>query len=128
MIALVLAILVLINYLGTRHHKRFDFTQTKLHSLSDQSIKVVKALREDLQVKAFFREGNYGKGRMADLMKIYAYHSPRVKVEFIDPDSNPGLVKRYEVAQDGTTIFEYKDKDNRITSTTRRTSPTPSSR
>jgi ABC-type uncharacterized transport system involved in gliding motility auxiliary subunit len=118
MIVLTLAILTLINYIGARHHKRFDFTQAKVHSLADQSISVAKALKQDVQVKAFFREGNYAKARLEDLLKIYAYHSPRVKYEFIDPDKNPGLVKRYEVTQDGTAIFESGDKDTRITETT----------
>lgn len=118
MIVLTLAILALVNYIGARHHKRFDFTEAKVHSLSDQSITVAKALKQDVQVKAFFREGNYGKARLEDLLKIYAYHSPRVKAEFIDPDKNPGLVKRYEVTQDGTAIFESGEKDTRITETT----------
>ena len=62
---------------------RFDFTEAKLHSLSDSSIQVVKALRADVHLKAFFREGNMDRGRMEDLLKIYAFHSPRVKVAFI---------------------------------------------
>ena len=118
MVVLVLGILVLLNYLGARHHKRFDFTQAKLHSLSDQSIKVVLALKADINLKAFFREGNPSRGRMEDLLKIYAYHSPRVKYEFIDPDKNPGLIKRYEITTDGTTILEAGDKDTRITAAT----------
>jgi ABC-type uncharacterized transport system involved in gliding motility auxiliary subunit len=118
MIALALAILVLLNFLGARHHKRFDFTEARVHSLSDQSITVAKALRRDVQVKSFFREGNYGRTRLEDLLKIYAYHSPRMKYEFIDPDKNPGLVKRYQVTQDGTSIFECGEKDTRITETT----------
>ena len=95
-----------------------DFTASKLHSLSDQSVKVVKALKKDISVKAFFREGNFARGRMENLLKIYAYESPKIKYEFIDPDKNPGLVKRYEVTQDGTTIFEAGDKESRITTTT----------
>ena len=41
----------------------------------------------------------------------------RVKYEFIDPDKNPGLVKRYDVTQDGTTVIEAGDKEGRITTT-----------
>jgi len=37
---------------------------------------------------------------------------------FIDPDKNPGLVKRYEISEDATTVFESRDKESRITSTT----------
>jgi ABC-type uncharacterized transport system involved in gliding motility auxiliary subunit len=94
-----------------------DFTAAKLHSLSDQSVKVLKALKNDVSIKAFFREGNYSRGTFENLMKIYAYESPRIKAEFIDPDKNPGLVKRYAVTQDGTTVFESGDKDGRISTT-----------
>jgi len=117
-IVLVLAILVLLNYFLARHHYRIDFTESKLHSLSDQSIKVLKNLKQDVLVKGFFREGNMGRARMENLLGIYAYHSKKIKYEFIDPDKNPGLVKRYGVSQDGTTIFESGDKENRVTSST----------
>jgi ABC-type uncharacterized transport system involved in gliding motility auxiliary subunit len=116
-IVLVLGILVLANIFLAKHHLRVDFTSSKLHSLSDQSIKVVKNLKKDVSVKAFFREGNMSRASMDALMKIYSYESPRIKIEFIDPDKNPGLVKRYDVTQDGTTIFEAGDKESRITTT-----------
>ncbi|MEW5902199.1 MAG: Gldg family protein, partial [Acidobacteriota bacterium] len=105
-IVLVLAILVLLNYFLSRHHYRADFTEAKLHSLSDQSVQVLKNLKQDVLLKCFFTEQYSGRGRMENLLKIYAYHSNRIKFEFINPDRNPGLVKRYEVTQDGTTIFE----------------------
>ncbi|MFB0565116.1 MAG: GldG family protein [Candidatus Aminicenantaceae bacterium] len=115
-IILALAILTLINYLLARNHYRIDFTESKLHSLSDQSVKVVKSLRDEIKIKCFFRDDNFSRGKMENLMKIYAYHSKKIKYEFIDPDKNPGLVKRYEITTDGTTIFESGDKDSRITS------------
>lgn len=116
-VALVLAILVLINYFFSRHHHRFDFTEAKLHSLSDQSIKVLKNLKDEVSALCFFREGNLSQSKTENLLKIYNYHSKKIKYEFIDPDKNPGMVKRYDVTQDGTTIFESGDKESRITST-----------
>jgi ABC-type uncharacterized transport system involved in gliding motility auxiliary subunit len=116
-IVLVLAILGLVNYFLSKNHYRMDFTVAKLHSLSDQSVSVLKNLKTDIAFKCFFREGNYGRAAMENLLKIYAYHSGRIKYEFIDPDKNPGLVKRYDVTQDGTTIIEAGDKESRITTT-----------
>lgn len=117
-VVLVLAILGLANYFLSKHNYRADFTAAKLHSLSDQSVAVLKNLKTDIGFKCFFREGNYGRAAMENLLKIYAYHSARVRYEFIDPDKNPGLVKRYGVTQDGTTIIEAGDKESRITTTT----------
>jgi len=116
-IVLVLAILVLVNYFLARHSAMVDLTAGKAHSLSDQSLKVLKALKTDVSLKAFFRESNYGRGTMENLLKLYAYHAARLKYEFIDPDKNPGLVKRYGITQDGTTVLEAGDKEGRITTT-----------
>ncbi len=116
-IVIVLGILVIINYFLAKNHYRMDFTETKLHSLSDQSVTVLKALDKDINIRLFFREGNYSRGSMENLMEIYSYHSNKIKFEFIDPDKNPGLVKRYEIAEDGTSIFESGEKESRITST-----------
>ncbi|HOW85268.1 MAG TPA: GldG family protein [Candidatus Aminicenantes bacterium] len=116
-VVLVLAILGLANYFLSKHNHRWDFTQAKVHSLSDQTITVLKALKTDVTFKGFFREGNYGRSAMENLLKIYAYHSGRIRYEFIDPDKNPGLVKRYGVTQDGTTIIEAGDKEGRVTTT-----------
>jgi len=114
-VLLVLAILGLANYFLARHNARVDFTSAKLHSLSGQSVAVLKALKTDVVFKGFFRTGNASRAAMENLLKLYAYHSPRVKYEFIDPDKNPGLVKRYDVTQDGTTVIEAGDKQNRVT-------------
>ncbi|MBA7619860.1 hypothetical protein ES703_27202 [subsurface metagenome] len=116
-VVLVLGILILINYFFARHHHRFDFTEAKLHSLSDQSVQVIKNLKQEVDIRCFFLEANFNKGKMETLLQNYAYHSKKIKYEFIDPDKNPGLVKRYEVTTDGTTILESGDKESRITTT-----------
>ncbi len=115
-VILVLAILVLVNYFFANNHYRLDFTEAKLHSLSDQSVKVLKNLKNDVRIRCFFREGNFGRSSMEHLMEIYAYHSKKIKYEFIDPDKNPGLVKRYEISEDGTSVFTSGEKESRITS------------
>ena len=63
-VVLVLGILGLANYFLARHNHRWDFTAAKVHSLSDQSISVLKALKTDVAFKCFFREGNYGRAAM----------------------------------------------------------------
>ena len=116
-VILVLGILILFNFFFARYHHRFDFTEAKIHSLSDQSIQVLKNLKEDVRITCFFLEANFNKSKMENLLQNYSYHTKKIKYEFIDPDKNPGLVKRYDVTQDGTTILESGEKDSRITTT-----------
>ena len=45
-ILLFVGVLVLVNYLGSKHQKRFDMTAEHLHSLGDESTKVLGELKE----------------------------------------------------------------------------------
>src|SRR4030095_1386966 len=86
-VLLFLGVLALVNYLGEQHQKRFDMTTEHLHSLGDESTKVLGELKQDVQVKAFFPGGDELTAR--ELLNLYAHQSGRVHVEFIDPDKAP---------------------------------------
>ncbi len=116
LIILVFAILVALNYLSTKIHFRADLTEGKIHSLSEQPIKVLKNLKKDIEVKAFFRELSPRKAIMEEMLKRYSYYTSRIKYEIINPDKNPSLVKELNVSEDGTTIFKCGDQETRITS------------
>jgi len=114
----ILGILVLINFVINKRNHRFDLTAAKQFSLSPQTIKVLKGLKTDVDIKSFFRgERTAGKEAVEDLLAEFVNVSKRVKYEFIDPDKNPAIVKKYEVTSYGTTVIECGDKIERITTT-----------
>ncbi len=92
---LVLVILGLLAFLSTRYHWRFDWSEAKVHSLSDQSEKLLAGLDGDVEVVAFYPPLDVGPVR--DLLDRYAYASPRFKVQYVDPNERPELLARYEV-------------------------------
>jgi len=51
---LSLAIVVALGYLAARNPVRFDWTETGVHSLSDQTRKVLDGLERDVQVTALY--------------------------------------------------------------------------
>lgn len=112
-VLLIVAIVVAVNYLGVKLHKRIDLTAGKLHSLSPQSVQVARGLKKDLEIKAFFSKGHSGLGRLQSLLEIYSFHSRRIKVTIVDPYLKPELVKRYEIKADGMLLFEYDGKSTR---------------
>jgi len=71
-VVLVLGIVGLLNYFLSKNNFRMDFTAAKLHSLSAQSVSVLENLKGDIAFKCFFREGNFGRAAMENLLKIYA--------------------------------------------------------
>jgi ABC-type uncharacterized transport system involved in gliding motility auxiliary subunit len=94
--ALAVAIVAGLGFLATRYHKRFDWTEQKVHSLSDQSLKLVQGLDRDVEVQAFFSP--VAAGPVRELLDRYAYASPRFKLEFVDPEARPDLVERHGIA------------------------------
>ena len=52
-IVVFLGILVAVNYLGTRQNKRWDLTGNQVYSLSDQTIRILKELKEPVHVTVF---------------------------------------------------------------------------
>jgi ABC-type uncharacterized transport system involved in gliding motility auxiliary subunit len=111
-IVLILAIIIAINILSVKVQKRYDFTEGKIYSLSPQTIKVLKNLKDELNIKAFYP--NEIAFKAEDTLKLYKIYSPKIKYEIIDPNKNPGIARRYNITVENTVILEYKDKEEKI--------------
>lgn len=92
---LSIALLGMLAFLSTRYHARWDWTEARTHSLTDQTRKLLAGLEQDVEVTAFFQPIAAGPAR--DLLGRYEYESPRIKVSFVDPQTRPGLVKELGV-------------------------------
>jgi len=112
-VLLIVAIAAAINYLGVKIHQRFDFTAAKTHSLSDQSVQVIKNLKKDLVIKAFFSKSQGNLEGFNSLLELYRFYSEKIKASVIDPFLEPEIVKQYEIKTDGTMVFEYGGKSTR---------------
>jgi ABC-type uncharacterized transport system involved in gliding motility auxiliary subunit len=90
-----IAILFMLGFLSTRYHHRFDWSEQKVHTLSDQSRKVLEGLDQDVQVVALVNKVDQGPVR--ELLDKYAYQSERFKVEYADPNERPGLLEQFGI-------------------------------
>ena len=52
--AFAIAILGMLGFLSTRYHHRFDWSEQKIHSITDQTEKLLTGLEQDVEVVAFF--------------------------------------------------------------------------
>jgi ABC-type uncharacterized transport system involved in gliding motility auxiliary subunit len=113
-VLVVLAILAAINYLSTRHNRRWDLTGSKQFSLSDQTKKVLADLKEPVTVRVFARSDDFQRYR--DRLDQYTYQSKLLTVEYIDPEKRPGLAQQLGVTTLGTTVFAYKGRNEKASS------------
>jgi ABC-type uncharacterized transport system involved in gliding motility auxiliary subunit len=84
-----IALLVLLAFLSTRYHHRWDWTEAKTHSLTDQTQKVLAGLAQPVKVTALFAQIAATEAR--DLLERYRIAAPeKLEVEFVDPQAQPG--------------------------------------
>ena len=86
-----IALLGMLGFLSTRYHHRFDWSEQKVHTLSDQSKKVLEGLEQDVSVTALVSAVDERPVR--ELLDRYAYESERFRVEYADPNQKPGLLQ-----------------------------------
>ncbi len=113
-VLVVLGILIAVNYLSTRHNKRWDLTENRQYSLSDQTVRLLRDVDSPVRFLVFERAGNFDRYRTR--LTEYEYHSNLVSVEYIDADQRPVQAREYDVDTYGTVIVEYMGRRERVTS------------
>jgi ABC-type uncharacterized transport system involved in gliding motility auxiliary subunit len=103
----VLAILGLINFLGTRYHLRTDLTDTQLFTLAPQSRELVQSLQKPAKVWVFDVNRN---PQDLELLENYRRQSSKFKFEFVDPQARPGLADKFGVKDYGEVYLESQDR------------------
>src|SRR5437588_1928709 len=89
--ALVLvAALVGINYIVVKKPKSWDFTKDRIFTLSDQTIGVLKGLKEPVTVQAFYAGSEPEYVELESRLRQYKAQTDKLGVEFVDPFKHPG--------------------------------------
>jgi ABC-type uncharacterized transport system involved in gliding motility auxiliary subunit len=88
-----LAILVMLNYVASRHYWRWDWTSNELFTLSEQSQRMLEDLEQDVTVYVFLSQGEQDFADVQTLLEQYLAHTDRITVEWVDPDREPSRYK-----------------------------------
>ncbi len=107
-LVVILAVLTAANWLANRYDKSYDSTANKRFSLSPQTEKVVKGLKQDAKILYFDRTSQFGTAR--DLLDLYSVLSPKLSVSYVDPDKKPQAAKAQGVRSYGTIFVEVNGK------------------
>jgi len=114
--AVILAILATVNVLANRYDKSFDATSNKRYSLSEQTVKIVKGLKQDATITYF--DGPRGFQPAKDQLDLYSNLSPKVHVKYVDPDKDPMVARAAGFKSNGTAIVQVGLNKNEAKSVT----------
>src|SRR5215813_11139892 len=101
-IIVILAAVVIANVLADRYNKSYDTTSNKRYSLSEQTAKIVKDLKQDATITYYNQSTRFSDGK--DLLEQYKNLSPKVHVDYVDPDKNPQAAREANIRNFGTAI------------------------
>jgi len=119
MVAIVLVLLGILNYLGAKYYKTFDFSGNQINTLSDQSERLLASLDAPIAVKFFYKNGadrvDENKKLFRDLIKKYQDKSAKVQFEFVEMNQNAQMTKDFGATKGvGEAFVDYKGNKNRI--------------
>lgn len=96
LVAAIIAIAVFVNILVGMTTIKWDLTPNKLFSISDTTKEILSNLDKDVTIYGLFDETKISSGNeykeVTELLGLYEKY-PRIKVEYVDPERNPGFIK-----------------------------------
>jgi ABC-type uncharacterized transport system involved in gliding motility auxiliary subunit len=105
---IVLAILVVINFLANRYNKSFDTTANKRFTLSDQTAKIAGNLKQDVVISYWDQPAKFTQAR--DLLDRYKNLSSKIDVQYQDVDKKKTQAIAAGVKTYGTILVQSGDR------------------
>lgn len=124
-----LAIVIMVNYLAAHHYNRHRLSSADRNELSPLTLRMLNSLTNTVKVIVFFDKQDPSSmfSQVSSLLKEYELASPRLKVEYVDYNHNPGQAQfikdRYklfspgldeEVSQRNLVIFDSGNRPPKI--------------
>ncbi len=107
-ILIVVAVVSTINFLANRYNKSYDATSNKQYTLSDQTMKIAKGLKDPVTI-TYWDQSSKFQGA-ADLLDRYKNLSSNIKVEYDDTDKKRTQAIAAGVKTLGTIFVQVGNK------------------
>ncbi|AFY38070.1 ABC-type uncharacterized transport system [[Leptolyngbya] sp. PCC 7376] len=96
-----------INGIAAQFPLRFDLTETQVNSLSSQTRQTIQTLKEPLKIWLFQEVDD---AEVTPFLENYRRINSRIQYQFVDPDIDVRLIRRFNVQNRGEVHLEYGEK------------------
>ncbi len=107
----VIGVLIVVAYFSTRYTARFDLSEGKQHSLSDQTVNMLQHLDNPVEI-TFFHDSRMRE--TIERYKLVAAQSDKITIEFFDPMVNPAQARLRGVQFAGTALLKSGDREMQV--------------
>ncbi len=104
----------MVNYLGSRHYTREDWSKQQLTVLSEHTAAVLGEIRQPLRLLVFAGKEFRARDELDDLLKEYQARSRFIDVEYADPQRDLGRaeewINRYGLNKSDQLVVQEGDR------------------
>lgn len=112
----VIAVLVLVNWLANRYNKTYDTTSNKRFTLSQETEKIAKNLKNEATITYIDKASNFDSAK--GILNRYKNLSPKIRIQYLDVLKEPTVVRSYGVRYAGTAFVELNGRKEEAKSLT----------
>src|ERR1700722_14658951 len=107
-VLIVLAVVGVLNFLTNRYNKTYDTTSRKQFTLSDQTVKIAKNLKQDVNISYWDQPTQFQAAH--DLLDRYKNLSPKIEVHYEDLEKNITQARAAGVTRRGAVLVQTGGK------------------
>lgn len=109
-------VIVLLAVVTKTYNYQADWTVSKRNTLSDASKKVLEKIPHNITITAYTsnNEQNPVYLLIKQLVGRYQQHHPDLHLKFIDPHTNPDIIRLKGIKADGELIIEYQGRSENV--------------
>ena len=107
-ILIVVAVVGVLNFLANRYNKTYDTTSSKQFTLSDQTDKIAKNLKQDVSISYWDQPTQFQAAH--DLLDRYKNLSPKINVHYEDLEKNITQARAAGVTRRGAVLVQTGGK------------------
>ncbi len=107
-VLIVVAVVGVLNFLANRYNKSFDSTANKQFTLSDQTVKIAKNLKQDVTISYWDQPTQFQGAR--DLLDRYKNLSSKINVQYQDVEKNRTKAIAAGVTRRGAVLIDVGAK------------------
>ena len=116
---LFVAALSMVGWLSMRYRTELDWTAGKRNSVSEASVKLLKAMPDPIQFIAFVPSGDADiRNSLQFDIERYKRLKSNITLKFVDPSAQPKLARDLNVTAAGEVVVEYQGRHEALNATT----------
>jgi ABC-type uncharacterized transport system involved in gliding motility auxiliary subunit len=117
-LVLFIGVLGMVGWLSNKYTLEADWTAGNRNTLTDASRKLLAGMSDPVTFKVFVYPRSEIRPALEADVRRYQRVKENITLEFVDPSTNPQLVREYNIQRPGEVVVEYQGRRENLTATT----------